>query len=455
MTALRRAGAGDVVTVRNGTYHERISFENGPSGNPGNPVVLQGESTEGVVIDGMHDPAYPDLLRSGGSHDVEVRNMTFRRGYAVSLNAGANLHIGGTNWKLVNVVSRESRWDGIIVGGNNTTLEGCIAEYNFAGGFAGGGSGLRNVLIKDCISRHNNCGWEENPFPGHDEIKLYEGKYHVSLAFTGGGGKFHTITNGPITFDGHQAYENHGAGLWFDWDNHNVIIRNSTFHDNKKLVEGWEGIGLMSENNPNSNITVEDCYFGYNECAEVLIGETQNMTLTNCTIAEGQLELRDMYRSMPGGDSEVMDISRDLNIEHNEFINAALWANYGAENWDGSYAATHNIVIDNNVWSGNEPQALWGHDANGELQWYNGLDDIRQGIGICHNDIYLDADVPVRRQQPGRRNALASAPTRVVLYDLRGRRIISNLVVGSTTAVGAAQGMYVWPVPKPAACVVK
>jgi hypothetical protein len=453
MAAIDRCGPGDVITVKNGTYSESVVFNK--SGNPGNPIVLQGEDKDKVIIDGQHSTQFPLLFQSGNTHDVLLRNMTFKRANAYAVNSGANVTISGNHWYVSNVSSLESKWDGIILCGDNNTLDSCVAAYNFAGGISGGGT---NLLVKNCKSHHNNPGWAQNPFPaGSEGIVLWDsagggdGLYHVALSFTGGGGKFHNVTNGPITFDNFEAFENHGAGLWFDWDNHNITIRNSYFHDNRKMIEGWEGIGFMTENNPNANMVIDSCVFSNNECAQVLCAETQNFSIRHSTIEGGQFEFRDMLRSLPGvPDADVtMDITAHDTVENNTFINASIWANFGCENWDGTYAANHDLVIRNNSWQGSIPQVLWGW-SNNEPNWYEGLDTIRSSLGICINDTWQESQDPQIAVRPLRSHApqkLFEGP--VPVYDLQGRLMFKSIpdnVWGrmNSSNLHIANGLYVF-----------
>ncbi|MBD3391007.1 MAG: hypothetical protein GF418_03065 [Chitinivibrionales bacterium] len=217
--------------------------------------------------------------------------------------------------------------------------------------------------------------------------------------------------------------------MWYDWSNKNVTIRDSRFFENYSINKGWEGIGLMFEANPDAHFVIENCYFGSNGGSELLVAESQIVSITGCTIENGSLEFRDMDNRNGMG----VFACRDVEISNNTFVDAEIWALLGAEDWDASTPGNQNIVIDYNEWYGSEPIVLWG-------DWYGGLEDIRAHVPIMAHDTWQETSV-----MPGRRVQSATAGIDMPLhtYDLLGRFVSKGRRAGAPHRMPLARGVYV------------
>ncbi|MBD3393099.1 MAG: DUF1565 domain-containing protein [Chitinivibrionales bacterium] len=362
--AVDLAKPGDVITVRTGTYNQTIIFWSANSGTADNPIVIKGESRAGVIIDGEFDTTMRHLFASWGASYVTLEDMTFRRGACFFNNSQVRIAGGSRGWTVRNILTKESHWDGIVLEDvDHCLVEDVITEYNFAGGIGGGK--CRDVVVRNCISRNNNCGWDYNPFPEKEgSFHNIGGKYHVPGGFSGGGGKWCNNYEGPLLIENHQAYDNHGPGLWFDWDNRNVVVRNSEFRNNKGMAYNWEGSGVFWEVNPTGPLTLEYCYSHDNDGSEIAVCESKNVTIMH-TLINGSFELRDMEREAPVRDGEPAlnsDIE-NLTLKHNVYQNGEIRTSLGAETWTTSMASTRSFDWDYNTWEGSEPTVTWGPNS--------------------------------------------------------------------------------------------
>ena len=138
-----------------------------------------------------------------------------------------------------------------------------------------GGTSVHDGLMQNCISRRNNRKGDGN----------------------GGGGKF-TRSDGLVV-DGYQSYDNTGVGLWFDYMNINVVVKNCEIHDNVnfytssgKLKSGAAGIffeisgvRVASVGSPtitkSGTILAENNHVWNNQEQGIQVWATANVTLRN------------------------------------------------------------------------------------------------------------------------------------------------------------------------------
>ena len=246
-----------------------------------------------------------------------------------------------------------------------------------------------------------------------------------------GGGKF--LSTKSMIVDGEEAFDNGGPGLWYDSQNKNAVVRNSSFHDNRETGGGWEGIGLMFEIS-DGPLTMENCYSGYNDGVELLIAESFGVTATGNTL-DGAIEFRDM------DDRGAMHV-QNVRITNNKLYNFTIYTTLGADDWSKATVTERNIVIDSNQWIGDQPQMKWGNDTH----WYQGLDDIRSNLGLCMNDTWT-ADDPsgVSKFRAGNPFSPLSARAPVRVFDVLGRGIgvLPAIGVGTSQVRAFRSGAYV------------
>jgi hypothetical protein len=76
--AINAAQPGDVIIVANGSYGPYLSFN--AAGAPGNPIVVRGESEDGVVIDGA-GCASCNVIEYYNTGNIHLENLTIQNAY--------------------------------------------------------------------------------------------------------------------------------------------------------------------------------------------------------------------------------------------------------------------------------------------------------------------------------------------------------------------------------------
>jgi hypothetical protein len=261
------AMAGDVVTIRAGSYSELVNVPN--SGTPGAPIVFQADVCGMAVFSGQTG-FYPVLAGSpmvnngdcagsaDGQHDVTLSGLTFQGTHDSPSGGYSTVIYLNDDWTLTNVLIDGS--DDIEV--NERGMGDIIEQSTFMHGGShslvgcGGNTIVRNVINANNVTSAAaaaNCG---------DSCSL----------------KF-LFTNGMLV-DNFESYGNNGPGWWFDTNNYNFIIRNSSFHDNSG---GSPGIADEISDGPG---LIENNTFA-NNGADIAIWESKAVTIQNNTMTGG------------------------------------------------------------------------------------------------------------------------------------------------------------------------
>jgi parallel beta helix pectate lyase-like protein len=251
------AQAGDVVTIRPGTYSGRILVRN--SGATGSPILFQAEQC-GLAVFTDNTGFFPGALNrfNGGTclpnfpvqHDITLSGLTFQNTNNGPIGQYSTVIFPTTNWLITNVLidgatdtEVNARGTGIVIDQSTFTharlqsLVGC-----------GGATVVKNVLnmnnvtdAKAAASCGNSCS--------------------VKFLFTNG-----------MLVDNIESFGNNGPGWWFDSQNQNFTIQNSYFHNNNDagvFDEISDGPGLIQNNT-----------FDHNK-VDLLVAESQFVTVQN------------------------------------------------------------------------------------------------------------------------------------------------------------------------------
>jgi len=129
----------------------------------------------------------------------------------------------------------------LSVSGDNITVEGCVVEFSHGRGLSNSG---RNITVRNCVLRYNGASgaggclkdslWENNTLVGNTT----RGHPH---GWEAGGVKF--VKSNRLTVRGCRFIDNDGPGLWFDWDNSEIIVE-------RNFCSGNVGSGIMMEVSP-------------------------------------------------------------------------------------------------------------------------------------------------------------------------------------------------------------
>jgi hypothetical protein len=187
----------------------KIQIEQGEPMARGGAVILRGEGK-------------PFVLAGGGS--ITIRGLVID-GCSNVLQSGALKCDSG--WLVEDVIVQRTDTFGVQVDGNenrraqNITLKRVVAQDN---GYLGiGGAYADHVRLSDCGSFRNNRGWDRNAF-GEQGFER-NGKWYCRVPWEAGGGKFALCDD--VVIERHWAQGNNGPGLWFDYENRNIVVRDS------------------------------------------------------------------------------------------------------------------------------------------------------------------------------------------------------------------------------------
>lgn len=237
--AAQLAQAGDVVTIRAGTYDEAVSVAR--SGTADKPIVFQAADRGSVILTGGRHTFEP---RSETVGYVVVRGLIFRR-YSDPLTPDESMAAvrAAQGWVVEDALFDEAGRIGISIRGSGveitrTTIQRSYVDAIDAWTPTDAATGptdpayapLAGIRITDVVLLENNI----TPTPLVGDVAEYVAKLWG--------------TKGAL-IDNIESYGNHGPGFWFDTDNSDYTIRNSYFHDNKPVAgsDNEYGKGLFLE----------------------------------------------------------------------------------------------------------------------------------------------------------------------------------------------------------------
>ena len=194
----------------------------------------------------------PKLFDSHGYDDLVLSGLVFTNAASCPPTAAVSIY-GGTGDRLENVTASWNSWAGIVLNNTaNAKVSHLRADHN-------GGSGLLGYKLKS--SQLADVETSENNWRG------IKGNFHD---FELAGAKF--LRTHDVQFLNFKARENNTFGLWFDTDDANIEIKNSTFSRNL-----FYGIFLEANQGP---ITIQDSKFCENGAEGVRIQNSDRVTLS-------------------------------------------------------------------------------------------------------------------------------------------------------------------------------
>jgi hypothetical protein len=334
------AGPGDQVLIMPGTYFESLTLTK--SGTATKPITFTAKVPGSVTLDGT---GRETVVLAYGAQYITLDGINVNHASNGEANDPAAVSVG-TGWKLKNMVVENTDGIGLVVYGDNVDLTNITAQFNGRQGISGSGCSYVNVV--NCTTRGNNTKGN-NP------------------DWDAGAGKWFETDH--ITIDNMTSYDNVGPGIWFDYHNTNVVIKNSKSYNNRGLKNVWSGNGLRAELNTGSFLVQNNQFYG-NSGPQLDIQSSKNVTVTGNTITGTHLALKDWNR---GTEFAMSTIS----ITNNRFIASGILTEGGT--WNGTSGTTKSITIDRNTYQSGLTYT-WNYSAT-----YKSLADVRSKLKFEQN----------------------------------------------------------------------
>lgn len=357
--AVRLARPGDVIVIEPGTYHETIDFRH--SGTATAPITLAPRTPGTVTLDGAGLP----YVHGGAASYIRVQDVTVDR-CSNDLATGAVRVASG--WGLTDVVVQNADGAGVLVYGNNVTLTRVTARSNGQQGI--GGSNCSDVLLKDCVIRDNNTGTADPVWKGSEHAVEKDGRWYVDPLWEAGGGKWSRTRR--VTIDGAESFGNGGPGVWFDYDNADVVVRNSNVHDNRYINDPVEASGINIELTAGGTL-LENNTVADNPGGNIVLESSRNVTARGNTLRGSYVALNDWFR----GESFTM---RNVTFTGNRLEGTAVRT--AGPGWGTASVGQKAITFDENVYvSAPRPVFRWGEVAHETLY------AVREALGLEVNGV--------------------------------------------------------------------
>ncbi len=246
----------------------------------------------GAIIDGQHKNLQ---AFTGKASNVTIKYLTIRNfGTGASGNDQATVnHDGGRGWTITHNLVVDNDGAGVALGPRSVTTYNCLKEngqYGFTG-FAGknAADGTNALLDHNEISGNNTDNWEV----------LRDG------CGCTGGGKF--WENEDVVISSNYVHDNHGVGIWADFNNRGFLIENN-----------W------IENNDAHGIEYEISY-------NFLI---RNNVLIHNAVVMGQNEFGGVGDTFPAPAIYISESGGDTRAG-STYTTSEIYGNYFQDNWDG------------------------------------------------------------------------------------------------------------------------
>lgn len=227
--AVALAGPGDVISVRGGVYTGQQA-NIWKSGTKDNPITIQAQAGEHVVLDGSGTKANTDLVAITGSYitfsGFEVQDAT-RTGISV---------YGVHDVKLTNNIVHDTQRGGIYLGGwqeyqsYNQIVQGNIVYH----------TALEN------ISKQSTAGWAR----ALAVDVTTNSTISQNKVFENHGEGVGALSSSKLTYSNNVVYDNYSVQMYFDNSQYITATGNKVFHTNETdyFRAGKPGVGMLIAN---------------------------------------------------------------------------------------------------------------------------------------------------------------------------------------------------------------
>jgi Right handed beta helix region len=175
----------------------------------------------------------PTTFTAIGRYNFVVRGLVFRHAANCLNTSSANI-FGSTQVLIDSVQAVWNNWGGLgVYTSNNFTVQNSVASYN-------GGAGILGDQDKYSLFKFNETDYNN-----------WRGAQGAFYDWAMGGTKLFQMRTSTV--QNHFSYNNQAQGLWFDTDNQNVTIDNSTIVGNVTA-----GLQIERDEGP---VTVQNSHF--------------------------------------------------------------------------------------------------------------------------------------------------------------------------------------------------
>lgn len=239
----------------------------------------------------------------GDARDVLIEGLTVRQ-YAPPAQYGAIEGAAGHGWRVSDVTAEHNHSRGLSLS-PSMRVEG--GRFNDNGQLGIGGVGDDAVIEDTEIARNNyakhNLWWEA--------------------------GGIKVSTSKRVTFRGNHVHDNFGTGVWFDWDNQEILISDNLVELNWLMGIQYEASqhGVIRDNR-----VIRNDQSGYDEAwwgAEILVQNSREVeVLDNVVVVENNTGVIVVQQDRGSGDFGE-HIARDNLIRDNLFIHLTPGRKHG------------------------------------------------------------------------------------------------------------------------------
>lgn len=325
--------------------------------------VTMSDDPTGKATEVLHTTA---AFNGGKTNGVTIENLTIKK-YASMAQHGAIEAETTTGWMVKDVNAVLNHGAGLAAGSNMTVIGG---NYSYNGQVGIHAQNLNGLTLTGITAKFNN-------YAGFDE------------GWDAGGVKILTSTN--VMVKDSEIAGNAGYGLWFDWDNKNVVVSNNWLHDNNRA-------GLFYEASYDAQITGNN--IGHNALremaggfwrSEVVVASSAHVTATgNQIVAATENGVAVMENKRENGVYGA-HVSGNIKVTDNTLIMLQAGANgvasdssapQGAMTWDHNTYVAPSAEQLSFSWA---KQWLWSKDLN--------------ALPIEHNGKFYFGSTPIKEIQ--------------------------------------------------------
>lgn len=316
----------------------------------------------------------------GDTENVTIANITFNH-YASMAQHGAIEAPDTLNWTLINVTAEYNHGAGVRAGEGMTIIGGSFSHNGQVGIHAIEADGL---TIDGVVAIGNN-------YAGFDS------------GWDAGGAKI--LTSHNVTVTNSEFANNYGRGLWFDWENQNILIEGNYIHHNKDNGLQYEAsYNATIKNNVIELNNYDGFLVGY-WGSEIIMNNSSNVeVIGNHVVSEYGQGIGMVYDSRGEGSNGPL-LTIDNIVHHNTIVMINAGQNGLAISADQELMPIDRFLWNNNHYvaaDANDLQFTWDDqwftapwisdhpiETDGSFTYVGSLEDYILGQALTRDNTYL------------------------------------------------------------------